>query len=96
MNLKSLKFANGKLVTAFGVLEFGENGELVSPKLSEEAVKALSDLKGFEVIETASKEEKAEEPKKAEETTEKATENVKKTEEKPRKERKSRAKTEEK
>lgn len=71
--LKNVKHANSKMVTSFGTLVFDEEGNVTEPKLTEEAIKALSEIKGFEIVggkkeapkkETAKKEEKNEEVKK--------------------------------
>lgn len=81
MKLKNTRFANGNLVTAYGTLKFDAEGFVIEPELSEENLKDLSSLKGFELVEAqkqskeevkAVKEESTkQEEKPAEEETEK-------------------------
>lgn len=67
MKLKNVRFANGKVASSFGLLEFDSEG-FVKNELSEEEMKNLATLKGFELVKdgktkTQPKAEKAEETK---------------------------------
>lgn len=67
MKLKNVRFANGKVASSFGLLEFDSEG-FVKNELSEEEMKKLATLRGFELVKDGktkaqSKEEKAEETK---------------------------------
>jgi hypothetical protein len=71
MSLKNKRYANSKLITAYGLLQFDEQG-VVQTELNEQAVAALSQLKGFEKEEV--KAVKVEEEVKVEETPIEVTE----------------------
>jgi len=68
MQLKNEKYAGqaNAIVTGFGTLSFDEKGIVNNPKLSEDAIKALAELKGFELIESEGTEKPAKEEKKEE------------------------------
>lgn len=79
--LKNIKHANTKMITAFGELKFDSEGVVVEPKdLSDEAVEALLQLKGFEKVEV-SKAEKASAKKVAEKEEQNDTPEEKEVEE---------------
>jgi len=87
MQLKNEKYTGqaNAVVTGFGTLSFDGHGIVNNPKLSEEAMKLLAEVKGFELIESKdtekpSKEEKKEEvskPKEEEKESEKEAEEAK-------------------
>ncbi|WAB25258.1 hypothetical protein M5_0080 [Lysinibacillus phage vB_LfM_LysYB2] len=49
MSIKNELLKDGKLVTAYGVIEFDSEGVLKT-KLEQDAIEALSQLKGFEKV----------------------------------------------
>lgn len=50
MSLKNENYANKTLITAYGELQFDEQG-IIQTELSLDAIEALSTLKGFERLE---------------------------------------------
>jgi hypothetical protein len=50
MNLKNERYANSTLISAYGELKFDAQG-ILQTELDEQAVAALSKLKGFEKVE---------------------------------------------
>jgi len=98
MNLKNEKYAGqvDAIVTGFGTLSFDEKGIVSNPKLSENAINFLAELKGFEIVESESTEKPAKEEKKEEVSKPKEEEkDVEKEAEDDKPARKRRKKTEE-
>lgn len=58
MRLKNEQFKNSFTCSAFGVLKYDEQGFVIEPELTEEQMKALAVIKGFEIVEDEKDEKK--------------------------------------
>jgi len=78
VKLKNELFADQILVSSFGELRFDKEGFVVEPKLTEEVIKEIAKLGGFEIVTEKAVEpkkvEKVEEPKEATKEPEKVAE----------------------